>query len=119
MTYFAFEEFLFPTAPSSFRIVHQNNVRLFASPSMATKSQQLAPKGRIVSAIGTLHGENIHEQYEEIYNLFLRGAIGQLMLDEFIIYAYFTKFEIIGASGPKALEYKVEFSEALVYGGTQ
>lgn len=115
MTQLQFKNYTFSNTPKQFSLTHQNNIKVFRSSTMGQKAQLLGVGGRVFTAAGTLAEDNLQGTYTALKELFCEESKGVLSLEGiFSFEAYFSKLEITGASGPKALDYKIEFVEAQV-----
>ncbi len=67
---------------------------------------------RVIKGKGELVGKNCHEQYQKLYEMFLKGKTELLSVPGFLpLFARFTHLSVIGDATPDLLKYYFEFTE--------
>lgn len=92
----------------------EKNVRELDSPKGTAYVQNLGRKNRLIKGKGQLCGEDCHEQFEKLWEVFAEGTVGVLALP-FIkpVYAVFEKLTVIGEPVPDMLTYSFVFRETM------
>lgn len=92
----------------------EKNIRELKSPKSTAYIQNLGRKNRLIKGKGQLCGEDCHEQFSKLWEIFEEDGAGVLAL-AFIkpVYAVFEKLTVIGEPVPDMLTYSFVFRETM------
>ncbi|MGI5958720.1 MAG: LysM peptidoglycan-binding domain-containing protein [Massiliimalia sp.] len=109
---FRFKGHEFSYLPRQFSIERKRNLQHFLLPGLAARGQDLGFYPRVIAGEGELFGENLSQQYETLYQLFLSEGSGLFCFPGIRpFYCYFEEFAVTGRAGPKMLSYRFVFRE--------
>lgn len=92
----------------------EKNIRELESPNSTAYVQNLGRKNRLIKGKGQLCGEDCHEQFARLWQIFEEGGVGVLALP-FVkpVYAVFERLAVIGEPVPDMLTYSFVFREVM------
>lgn len=94
----------------------EKNIHELNSPESTAYVQNLGRKNRLIKGSGQLCGEDCHEQFARLWDLFKEGGAGVLALPYIKpIYAEFESLAVLGEPVPDMLTYSFVFREAMEY----
>lgn len=111
-----FKDYEWRYNPEKISFECDKNIKELNSPKSTAYIQNLGRKNRLIKGSGQLCGEDCHEQFAKLWELFEQGGVGVLALP-FIkpVYAEFESLTVLGEPVPDMLTYSFVFREAMEY----